>query len=116
MGDESMLQALESTADQIDRLTEIIDECLTMAEAGVQMSATTPSEVCRGDGRVARAAGAVAEDVAAFLGADRWQRVGFPGTLRSMRVHFGYFTGHSEFAQFPARRESYFGTGASFDC
>ena len=36
-----MLQALESTADQIDRLAEIIDECLTMAEAGVPMSATT---------------------------------------------------------------------------
>ena len=41
MGDESMLQALESTADQIDRLAEIIDEFLTMAEAGVPMSATT---------------------------------------------------------------------------
>ena len=36
-----MLQALESTADQIDRLAEIIDECLTLAEAGVPMSATT---------------------------------------------------------------------------
>ena len=44
MGDESMLQALESTADQIDRLAEIIDECLTMAEAGVPMSATTRQE------------------------------------------------------------------------
>ena len=41
MGNESMLQALESTADQIDRLAEIIDEFLTMAEAGVPMSATT---------------------------------------------------------------------------
>ncbi len=41
MGDESMLQALESTADQVDRLAEIIDEFLTMAEAGVPMSATT---------------------------------------------------------------------------
>ncbi len=41
MGDESMLQALESTADQIDRLAEIIDEFLTMADAGVPMSATT---------------------------------------------------------------------------
>ena len=36
-----MLQALESTADQIDRLAEIIDECLTLAESGVPMSATT---------------------------------------------------------------------------
>ena len=41
MGDESMLQALESTVDQIDRLAEIIDEFLTMAEAGVPMSTTT---------------------------------------------------------------------------
>ena len=41
MRDESMLQALEHTADQIDRLAEIVDECLTMADAGVQMSATT---------------------------------------------------------------------------
>ena len=40
MGDESMLQALEHTADQIDRLAEIIDEFLTMGEAGVPMSAT----------------------------------------------------------------------------
>ena len=39
-----MLQALESTADQVDRLAEIIDECLTMAEAGVPMSATTRQE------------------------------------------------------------------------
>lgn len=42
-------------------------------------------------------------------------RIGFPGGLRSMRVHLGYFTGHSEFAQFLARRESFFDTGASFD-
>ncbi len=41
IGDELMLQALESTADQVDRLAEIIDEFLTMAEAGVPMSATT---------------------------------------------------------------------------
>lgn len=41
MRDESMLQALESTADQIDRLADIIDECLTFADAGVPMSATT---------------------------------------------------------------------------
>ena len=41
MRDESILQALESTADQIDRLAEIIDECLTLADAGVPMSATT---------------------------------------------------------------------------
>jgi len=32
MHDESMLQALEHTADQIDHLAEIIDEFLTMAE------------------------------------------------------------------------------------
>ncbi len=31
----------ESTADQVDRLAEIIDEFLTMADAGVPMSATT---------------------------------------------------------------------------
>ena len=36
-----MLQALESTADQVDHLADIIDECLIMAEAGVPMSATT---------------------------------------------------------------------------
>ncbi len=36
-----MLQAIESTADQIDHLTEIIHEFLTMGEAGVPMSATT---------------------------------------------------------------------------
>ena len=36
-----MLQALEHTADQIDRLADIIDECLTLGEAGVPMSATT---------------------------------------------------------------------------
>ncbi len=41
MGDESMLQALEHTADQIDRLADIIDEFLTLAEGGVPMSATT---------------------------------------------------------------------------
>ena len=41
MSDESMLQALEHTADQIDRLAEIVDEFLTMADAGVPMSATT---------------------------------------------------------------------------
>ena len=32
---------VESTADQIDRLADIIDEFLTLAEAGVPMSATT---------------------------------------------------------------------------
>ena len=41
MGDESMLRALESTADQIDRLAAIIDEFLTLANAGVPISATT---------------------------------------------------------------------------
>ena len=41
MSDESMLQALESTADQVDRLAEIIDRFLTMGEAGAPMSATT---------------------------------------------------------------------------
>ncbi len=40
MGEESMLQALEHTADQIDHLAEIIDEFLTMGEAGHPMSAT----------------------------------------------------------------------------
>ena len=41
MSDESMLQALEHTADQMDRLSDNIDEFLTMAEAGVPMSAST---------------------------------------------------------------------------
>ncbi len=41
MSDESMLQALESTADQIDRLADIIDDFLIMADAGVLMSQTT---------------------------------------------------------------------------
>ena len=41
MSDESMLQALESTADQIDRLADIIDEFLIMGDGGVPMSATT---------------------------------------------------------------------------
>ena len=41
MSDESILQAFEFTADQVDCLAEIIDEFLTMADAGVQMSATT---------------------------------------------------------------------------
>ncbi len=49
MSDESTLKALESTADQIDRLAEIIDEFLTLAEAGVPMSATTASEACPAD-------------------------------------------------------------------
>lgn len=42
-------------------------------------------------------------------------RVGFPGALRSMRVHIGYFTGHSQYGQFFSRKERYFNTGASFD-
>lgn len=42
-------------------------------------------------------------------------RVGFPGALRSMRVHVGYFSGHSVYGQFFSRKESYFNTGASFD-
>jgi hypothetical protein len=41
MRDESMLQALECAADQVDRLAEIIDEFLTLGEAGVPMSAST---------------------------------------------------------------------------
>ena len=41
MRHESILQALEHTADQIDLLADIIDEFLTLAEAGVPMSATT---------------------------------------------------------------------------
>ena len=36
-----MLQAQDSTTDQIDHLAEITDEFLIMAEAGVPMSATT---------------------------------------------------------------------------
>ena len=41
MIEPSMLQALESTADSIDHLAEIIDEFLIMGEAGVPMSAST---------------------------------------------------------------------------
>ncbi|MDA1184222.1 MAG: hypothetical protein O2930_06205 [Acidobacteria bacterium] len=41
MSEPLMLQALESTADQIDRLAEIIDEFLIMGEAGVPMSVST---------------------------------------------------------------------------
>ena len=41
MSNESMLQALEHTADQIDRLADIIDEFLMLGDAGVPMSATT---------------------------------------------------------------------------
>ena len=41
MSEESMLQALEHTADQVDRLAEIVEEFLTLAEARVPMSATT---------------------------------------------------------------------------
>ena len=47
MSYESMLQALESTADQIDRLAHIIDECLTLVDSGVPMSATTRQKMRR---------------------------------------------------------------------
>lgn len=42
-------------------------------------------------------------------------RVGFPGVLRAVRTHIGYFTGHSAFGQFRANKESYFHFGSSFD-
>ncbi len=71
MGDELMLQALESTANQVDRLAEIIDEFLTMAEAGVPMSATTrqkyAAEMAELRGHRAR----LRETVAAF-----WAQIG----------------------------------------
>ena len=50
MSEALVLQALESTADQIDHLAEIIDEFLTMAEAGVPMRDHAP-ELRGGDGR-----------------------------------------------------------------
>lgn len=42
-------------------------------------------------------------------------RIAFPGTPRSLRIHGGYFTGHSEFGQFLARKENFFNLGTSFD-
>ncbi len=70
-----MLQALESTADQVDRLAELIDECLTLAEAGVPMSATTrqrySEEIAEWRGLLGRPGG--------IAGRDR--REGLQGTL-----------------------------------
>ena len=91
MGDELMLQALESTADQISRLAEIIDEFLTMAEAGVPMSATTRQTYAAGMAEL-RAPGAVAEDARSLLGADRPEArpVGDGERLREVAL-VGYF-------------------------
>ena len=44
MRDESMLQALESTADQVDRLAEIIDEFLTMVGGDGNRSEALPHD------------------------------------------------------------------------
>ncbi len=73
MRDESMLQALEHTADQINRLADIIDECLTMAEAGVPMSATTRQKYAAEMAELRGRRGQLRERIAAFLGADRQQ-------------------------------------------
>jgi len=42
-------------------------------------------------------------------------RMGFKGVLRSMRLHIGYFDGHSPYGQFFNQREHYADVGISFD-
>jgi len=42
-------------------------------------------------------------------------KIGFPESPRSMRVQFGYFTGHSPYGQFYAQKEHYADFGLSFD-
>jgi hypothetical protein len=71
MSDELMLQALESAADQIDRLAEIIDECLTLAEAGVPMSATTRQKYAAEMAELRGQRAQLRERIAAF-----WARIG----------------------------------------
>ena len=71
-----MLQGLESIADQVDRLAEIIDESLTLAEAGVPMSATTRRKFAAKMAKVTGASGAFAEDARGLLGADRQEQPG----------------------------------------
>ena len=71
MGDELMLQALESTADQVDRLAEIIDEFLTMADAGVPMSATSRQKYAAEMAELRRQRAQLRKTLAAF-----WVQVG----------------------------------------
>ena len=68
-----MLQALESTADQVDRLAEIIDECLTMAEAGVPMSATTRQEYAAEMAELRGQRAQLRKTIADFWGTDQQQ-------------------------------------------
>ena len=42
-------------------------------------------------------------------------RLGAPRAVRAMRVHVGYFGGHSEYGQFHKNREHYWDLGVSFD-
>ncbi|NNN05715.1 MAG: DUF1207 domain-containing protein [Elusimicrobia bacterium] len=42
-------------------------------------------------------------------------KIGFAGSPRSMRVQFGYFTGHSPYGQFYAQKEHYADIGLAFD-
>ncbi len=42
-------------------------------------------------------------------------KIGFPQSTRAMRVQFGYFTGHSPFGEFYARKEHYVDFGFAFD-
>lgn len=42
-------------------------------------------------------------------------RLGLPKVVRALRVHAGYFTGHSEYGQFFHRKEHFFDFGLSFD-
>ena len=42
LGDELMLQALERTADHVDRLAEIIDEFVTMGAAIATSTGDSP--------------------------------------------------------------------------
>jgi len=74
MSDESMLQALESIADQVGCVAEIIDEFPVLAEAGVPMRATTRPEYALENPELRGASGAVADDAPGMLGADRQER------------------------------------------
>ncbi|MFH1725964.1 MAG: DUF1207 domain-containing protein [Elusimicrobiota bacterium] len=58
------------------------------------------------------------------LGRVRWNlnsktnlgfRMGIPKVIRALRMHAGYFGGHSEYGQFFRDKEHYFDLGVSFD-
>lgn len=42
-------------------------------------------------------------------------RMGVPKVIRALRLHAGYFEGHSEYGQFFKNKEHYLSIGASFD-